>query len=225
MHRFAMCLMAACVVRAGYAQSPSRQVVAAVAVAPSVSSAQPSLHALSPELRIAAAVRAAPAGLRDGARVMEYDSTGALVTVRPGSNGLICLTDNPRAASFHVACYFRELDPFMARGRELRAQHIASDETDSIRAKEIRSGKLAMPRHPTALYQYATSRDSVDGAAGVIHGAQFLYVVYTPFATEASTGFPVKPLADGGPWLMYPGKPWAHLMIGPPESTTITLGK
>ena len=182
---------------------------------------QPSQHALSPALRIAAAVSPAPAGMRSDATVMDYDSTGKLVTVREGTGLLICLADNPLGKSFHVACYDRELEPFMARGRALRAQHVSGDETDSIRAREIRGGKLAMPRHPTALYQYIAARDSVDGAAGVIHGASYLYIVYMP----ETTGFPAEPLSDGGPWLMYPGKPWAHLMIGPPKSTTITLGK
>jgi len=186
---------------------------------------QPSQHALSPALRIAAAVSPAPAGMRSDATVMDYDSTGKLVTVREGTGLLICLADNPLGKSFHVACYDRELEPFMARGRALRAQHVSGDETDSIRAREIRGGKLAMPRHPTALYQYIAARDSVDGAAGVIHGASYLYIVYMPFATPETTGFPAEPLSDGGPWLMYPGKPWAHLMIGPPKSTTITLGK
>ena len=202
MHRIAVSLMVACVARAGFAQSP---------------------HALSPALRIEAAVSPAPVALRAGATVLDFDSTGALVTVRPGTNTLICLGDNPVGKSFHVACYDRELDPFMARGRALRGQHVSSEETDSIRAREIRSGQLAMPRHPTALYQYFASRDSVDGAAGVIHGAQYLYLVYMPFATTEPTGFPVQPLNDGGPWLMYPGKPWAHLMIGPPQAQTVRL--
>ncbi len=205
MSRIAFCLVFVSVARAGFAQ--------------------PSQQALSPALRIAAAVSPAPAGMRSAATVMDYDSTGTLVTVREGTGLLICLADNPRGKSFHVACYDRELEPFMARGRALRAQHVSSDETDSIRAREIRGGKLAMPRHPTALYQYVAERDSVNGAAGVIHGASYLYIVYMPFATQATTGFPAQPLEDGGPWLMYPGKPWAHLMIGPPKPATITLGK
>lgn len=205
MPRIALCLISMCVAHAGFAQ--------------------PSQHALSPALRIAAAVSPAPAGMRSAATVMDYDSTGKLVTVREGTGLLICLADNPVGKSFHVACYDRELEPFMARGRALRAQHVSREETDSIRAREIRGGKLAMPRHPTALYQYVAERDSVDGPAGVIHGASYLYIVYMPFATPATTGFPPEPLADGGPWLMYPGKPWAHLMIGPPKEATITLGK
>ena len=205
MRRIALCLVSLCIARAG--------------------SAQPSQHTLSPALRMIAAVSPAPPAMRAGATVMDYDSSGKLVVVREGTGLLICLADNPAAKSFHVACYDRELEPFMARGRALRAQHVANDETDSIRAKEIRGGTLAMPRHPTALYQYYAARDSVDGPAGVIHGANYLYIVYMPFATPETTGFPVQPLSDGGPWIMYPGKPWAHLMIGPPKAATVTLGK
>ena len=48
----------------------------------------------------------------------------------------------------------------------------------------------------------------VDGTSG----ASKLLSFYIPYATEASTGISAMPLTDQ-PWLMYPGKPWAHLMI------------
>ena len=28
---------------------------------------------------------------------------------------------------------------------------------------------------------------------------------------------------DGGPWIMYPGKPWAHLMIQPQKTAAVTV--
>ena len=39
-----------------------------------------------------------------------------------------------------------------------------------------------------------------------------LLSLYVPYATQASSGISVLPLTDQ-PWLMYAGKPWAHLMI------------
>lgn len=41
-------------------------------------------------------------------------------------------------------------------------------------------------------------------------------VIYTPMATTASTGIPEQPSA-GGPWLMLPATPGAHIMITPPR--------
>jgi hypothetical protein len=172
--------------------------------------------------QIAAAVSPAPSTLRAGATVLGYDGTGKLVTLRRGTNDLICLADDTRRKNFHVSCYYKALEPFMARGRELRAKGLSSDSADSIRAHEIRAGTLAMPKTPTALYQYAAPRDQVTDSS--VKNARYLYVVYIPFATPESTGLTVQPLNDGGPWLMYPGKPWAHIMIAPTQPQTVTFG-
>jgi hypothetical protein len=178
--------------------------------------------AQSPALRIAQAVSPAPSTLRAGAAVLGYDSAGKLVTLRQGTNDLICLADDARRKNFHVSCYFKALEPFMARGRELRAKGLSSDSADSVRANEIRAGKLAMPKTPTALYQLGAPREQVSDSG--VKGARYLYVVYMPFATPASTGLTIQPLNDGGPWLMYPGKPWAHIMIAPTQPQNITFG-
>jgi hypothetical protein len=176
----------------------------------------------SPALRIAQAVSPAPSTLRAGATVLGYDSAGKLVTLRQGTNDLICLADDPRRKNFHVSCYFKALEPFMARGRELRAKGLSSDSADSVRANEIRAGKLAMPKTPTALYQLGAPREQVSDSG--VKGARSLYVVYMPYATPASTGLTIQPLNDGGPWLMYPGKPWAHIMIAPTQPQNVTFG-
>jgi hypothetical protein len=178
--------------------------------------------AQSPAVRIAQAVSPAPSTLRADATVLGSDSAGKWVTLRKGTNDLICLADDPHHKTFHVSCYFKALEPFMARGRELRAQGLSSDSADSVRAHEIRAGKLAMPKTPTALYQYGAPREGVSDAGA--KGARYLYVVYMPYATPATTGLTEQPLNDGGPWLMYSGKPWAHIMIAPKEPQTVTFG-
>jgi hypothetical protein len=182
-----------------------------------------SARAQSPSVRIAAAVSPAPSPFRAGATVLGYDSAGTLVTLRKGTNDVICLADDARVKYFHVSCYFKALEPFMARGRELRAKGLSSDSADSVRAREIRAGALAMPKSPTALYQYAAKRADVTDSN--VKNASYLYVVYMPYATPTSSGFTADPLTDGGPWLMYPGKPWAHLMIAPTQPQTVTFGK
>src|SRR5439155_14589762 len=74
------------------------------------------------EVQIAGAVLAAPAELRDGAAVIGYNPQGAQVKIREGKNEMICLASDPAKTAFNVACYHRDLEPFMARGRELLAQ-------------------------------------------------------------------------------------------------------
>jgi hypothetical protein len=176
----------------------------------------------SSQRQIASAVSTMPANLRANATVLGYNASGKLVTLRKGSNDMICLADDPAQKMFHVACYHRSLEPFMARGRELHARKLSREAIDSIRLADVRSGRYAMPSKPAALYQYFAPRDSVDAATGNVNGASYLYVVYMPYATPATTGLPANPI-DGGPWIMYPGKPWAHIMIEPQKTAKISL--
>jgi hypothetical protein len=69
-----------------------------------------------------------------------------------------------------------------------------------------------MPSVPAALASIFADSADFDPAAGSPKGAGILDVIYIPYATGESTGIPEKP-KDGRPWLMYPGEPWAHVMI------------
>lgn len=171
--------------------------------------------------QIAAAVSPLPASLRANATVLGYHPDGKLVTLRKGSNDMICLADDPAQERFHVSCYHKSLEPFMARGRELHARKLSRETIDSLRLADIKRGRYQMPSKPATLYQYFAPRDSVNAATGVVNGASYLYVVYTPYATPESTGLTANPLA-GGPWIMYPGKPWAHIMIAPQQTARVT---
>src|SRR5690242_10215661 len=91
----------------------------------------------APAVQIAAAVLAAPDDLRAGAAVLGYNAQGELVKLREGRNELICLASDPGKTGFSVACYHRDLEPFMARGRELAAQKVAGQARNDIRWKEI----------------------------------------------------------------------------------------
>lgn len=169
-----------------------------------------SAQELAVDQQIAGAISPLPDNLRDGATVMGYQQ-GQLVELRRGSNVMICLADDPEQTGFHAACYHEDLEPFMARGRALRAAGHETAAVDSARQAEIEAGTLALPLEPRALYS-VSSRLEFDPATGTIPQARGLYVIYIPFATEQSTGISAKPAGDR-PWLMYPGKPWAHVMI------------
>jgi hypothetical protein len=162
--------------------------------------------------QIAAAVAPLPESMRTGAMVLGYGPNGARPTLRPGSNGMTCLADDPATEGFHVACYHRGLEPFMARGRELRARGLKGTGVDSVRFAEVASGKLAMPRAGGALYSLTGPAAKLDPATGSVTGAQPLHVYYLPMATQESTGLRTTP-ARGEPWLMNPGTPKAHIMF------------
>jgi hypothetical protein len=169
---------------------------------------------LSAEQQIAAAVLAAPADMRPGATVLGYGPDGRLTKLRQGQGELICLASDPEAERFHVACYHRSLEPFMARGRALRARGVTGDRVDSVRFAEVRAGKLRLPRHPAMLYSLTGPPDSFDPASDTAVKAEPLFVVYVPFATGKSIGLSTTPV-EGSPWIMHPGTPKAHIMFQP----------
>ena len=156
------------------------------------------------------AVTPLPEPLQAGAAVMGYRA-GKLVSLREGTNAMICLADDPTRAGFHAACYHRDLEPFMARGRALRAAGHERPAVDSARAAEIEAGTLAMPDGPRALYSLS-SDDEFNLTTGSAPNTSGLHVIYMAYATEESTGIATAPARDR-PWLMFPGKPWAHVMI------------
>jgi hypothetical protein len=164
--------------------------------------------------QIAAAVLPAPADMREGATVLGYAPDGQLRTLRQGHGALICLANDPKGDRFHVTCYQRSLEPFMARGRALRARGITGDRVDSVRFAEVRSGKLQVPRHPAVLYSLTGPAESFDSATATAPKARPLFVVYVPFATGRSMGLSTTPI-EGAPWIMHPGTPKAHLMFEP----------
>ena len=164
--------------------------------------------------QIASAILAAPEERRATAAVLGYNAQGRLVTLREGDNDLICLADNPRDDRFSVACYHRDLEPFMARGRELSAQGLKGKERHAVRWKEIEDGKLSMPRQPRTLY--VLNGSGFEAASGQVIDSYLRWVIYSPFATPETTGLSTEP-SPGAPWLMFPGKPGAHIMINPPK--------
>ncbi len=166
------------------------------------------------EEQIAAAILAAPEKRRAEAAVLGYNAEGKLVTLREGANELICLADDPNTEAFSVACYHKDLEPFMARGRELVAQGVTGNKRNDIRWKEVEDGKIPLPREGRALY--VLTGKGFDPASGQVADSYLRWVIYTPFATPESTGLTTDPV-PGGPWLMSPGTAGAHIMINPPR--------
>jgi hypothetical protein len=182
--------------------------------ATSLAAQQPAaLRVPSAERQVAAAVLPLPEGQRAGATVLGYDPQGRLVRLRAGSGIFTCLADDPRDGRFHVACYHNSLEPFMARGRELRAQGVQGDAVDSTRNADVAARRVRMPA-VASLYSLTGPATSYDPATGAVTGVRPLFVVYLPGATEASTGLSTTP-RPGAPWLMEAGTPKAHIMFQP----------
>ena len=177
----------------------------------------PKNQKLSADQQIIAATLAAPAEFREGAKVYGYGESGEFMTLREGENGFICIADDPNRDGFQVVAYHESLEPMMARGRELQAEGKSRDEKESIRAEEAKSGVMPLPENPATLHIYYGDDAYFDEETNSVLNAKYRYVVYIPYATQESTGLSLSPNASSHPWLMFPGKYNAHIMITPTE--------
>ena len=162
--------------------------------------------------QIAGAVLPLPESLRATATVLGYGPDGKMVSLRAGTGDMICLASDPKQKEFHASCYHKDMEPFMARGRALRASGVTGGQVDTVRFKEVKEGKITMPKQPAALSQLFGK--SYDAAKNEVIEPQTLYVIYIPFATGKSTGLSERPFGKA-PWVMFPGTPKAHIMFTP----------
>ena len=168
----------------------------------------------SDEALIATALLAAPEASRDNAKVIGYNMAGEFTTLREGSNEFIVIVDDPKKDGFNAACYHKDLEPFMARGRELKAEGKSREEVFKIRGEEIAAGKFSIPTG-AALHIYYGPETKYNPETFKVDQARLRYVVYLPYATAESTGLPEQPVASNHPWIMDPGTHRAHIMISP----------
>ncbi len=185
--------------------------VATLAVSASWSCA--SSQVTNPEEQIAQALAAAPEDKAEGARVLGYATDGSVVELRPGANDFVCLASNPANERFSSSCYHASLEPYFARGRELDAEGADRNDRYRIRYEEMEAGTLPMPVMSATQYILDGTWDSeTRTATGTVR-----WVIYVPNATAESTGLSERP-QEGGPWIMSPGTPGAHIMITPPRA-------
>ena len=169
----------------------------------------------SDEALIATALMAAPKESRQECKVIGFNMAGEFVTLKEGDNEFVCLADNPKKDGFSAACYHKDLEPFMARGRALKKEGKTRQEIFDIREEEVKSGKLEMGKAGSTLHIYFGAEAQYDPETSLVAGAHYRYVVYMPWATSKSTGLPTSPMAPNHPWIMNPGTHKAHIMISP----------
>lgn len=172
---------------------------------------------LTAEQQIAAAVLSAPEETRAGAKVYGFDSEGKFITLREGTNEMICIADNQNKDGFKAVSYHKDLEPFMAEGRALKAAGKSGQTLKEAREANVKIGKVIMPENSATLHILQGNKGWFDIENNKIVNANYRYVVYIPFATQKTTGLSLKPNAPGHPWLMFPGTAGAHIMITPPS--------
>lgn len=167
------------------------------------------------EALIATALMAAPEVSRSACTVIGYNMAGEFVTLKEGDNEFICLADDPKKEGFSAACYHKSLEPFMARGRALKAEGKSGSEVFDIREKEAKAGTLKMGDPGATLHIYYGPNTGYNKETNEVDEAIYRYVVYIPWATAESTGLPESPFRANHPWIMNPGTHRAHIMISP----------
>jgi hypothetical protein len=153
---------------------------------------------MSDAAKVQMAVSAAPADIAKGAAVMDMDEKGAMKQLRAGSNGWTCMLipagDEPEAMCMDKAwsgwadAYMTKKTPptpkTLGVAYMLRGDHGASN-TDPFATK------------PTASNQWVVSPSHV--------------MLLVPDAKMLDT-MPTDP-HSGGPWVMWKGTPYAHIMV------------
>lgn len=168
--------------------------------------------------QIAMAVLAAPEADRAGAHVFGFDTNGQMITLREGTNHMIVRSDDPTKDGFEVVAYPKDVEPFMKRGRDLRAEGKNRAEIFDIREKEMHEGTLQKPGYGSTLHIYYGEEAYYNAEKNELVNAQYRSVIYTPLATSESTGLPLRPSVPGQPWIMFPGLYRSHIMIMPPKN-------
>lgn len=166
----------------------------------------------SDEALIAGAVMAAPTAARDGAEVRAWTEDGGLRVIREGTNDFVCLANRPGGERFQTTCYHNGLEPFLARGRELREEGLTGMAYQEARWAEADAGTLQMPEMAAVLNNFFLDDPDWDPLTGDEADGGRLNTVYMPYATPEATGIPTR-APQGHPWLMWPGKASSHIMI------------
>jgi hypothetical protein len=166
-------------------------------------------------IQIKMAALAAPEDQRAGATVYGYDAKGDVILLRQGTNQTVCLADESDRTGLSVSCYHKSLQPFMARGWQLRKEGKTADEIFKIREAEAKSGKLKLGDQGSLLNALTAEEADINWTTGEAKNTYTRSVVYIPWATAESTGLPLKPAGPGLPWIMDPGTHRAHIMINP----------
>jgi hypothetical protein len=149
--------------------------------------------------RVALAMSAAPAAIASAATIMDFDSTGAMVQLRPGTNGWMCLPDeNPAAPGDAPICVDGAWQAWLGAYMAKETPRIAGIGVSYM----LQGGPAASNTDPFAAAPPA-------GQDWLRDGPHVMIIVPDPRQLDA---FPSEH-GTGGPYVMWKGTPYAHLMV------------
>jgi len=148
---------------------------------------------------------AAPSRLRADTTVIGWREDGSRVTLRSGTNGLVCWdqSDEPRKRTYASRCTSEANLPRVDQNRAWNMSGKSQAEIQAMMDEADNNGTREVSEYGT-LY-YSINSDDMDNAS--IHTT-----VSVPFATSHSLDVPSEG-TNAGVWIMYAGTSGAHLMI------------
>lgn len=154
----------------------------------------------TPEWKMQDAMSAAPTAIASAATIMDWPATpdGKMTQLRAGTNGWSCLPDDPGTPSDDPIC--GDSASFAWFGDYM--QHKPPRTHAVALAYMLRGATDASNTDP-----FKTKPDS--GQPWVVTGPHLM--IFVP-DTKALRGMPTDP-KSGGPYVMWAGTPYAHLMV------------
>jgi hypothetical protein len=156
----------------------------------------------APTDRIGIAMSAAPPAIASAATIMDFDTAGKLVQLRAGTNGWLCLADDsPAAPGDSPDCVDERWQQWFDAYEKRQVPSISGVGM----AYMLRGSLTASNTDPFA-------ETPPEGADWIVDGPHVMVIVPDPAMLDP---FPADH-RTGGPYVMYKGTPYAHLMVPVP---------
>ena len=158
-----------------------------------------------------------PDSLRAGATLVGVDANKQRVTLRGGSNGVVCTIWVPGEDSFDVRCYQQSFMPVI----DARWKHSVAGASYRVMQHDLDSAiaakAIVLPDHPTAGYRMLGPARAFDAKRGrVTNEIEQWESIHIPYHTGVEMGLPSEE-QGGSLFVMSPGTYWAHVMIMHPQ--------
>ena len=149
------------------------------------------------EARIARALKSGPPAIRDGAKVIDMDADGNITVLREGTNGWTCVPDGPSPG----------VDPMCLDKNGMEWAHALMTKAQPPKGKMgigymLMGGSDASNTDPFATKPAADGKWVDTGAHMMVLNIGDMFAGYPTTATNTKV-----------PYVMFPGTPYAHLMI------------
>jgi hypothetical protein len=177
--------------------STTTAAMAAPAPAPAPPAA-PAMDMNTPEGKIQSARSAAPAAISGQAAVADIDATGKMVDLAPGNNGWLCMPDSPGTPDADPVC----ADAAWQKWFNAYLTKAAPPQGQLGVAYMLAGGSDASNTDPHATAP-ATGNEWIHTPA---------HIMLLAASPEMLNAFPTDP-KTGGPFVMWRGTPYAHLMV------------